>query len=1046
MKKIKIFQLILLAFMVIPMMAQKSTVYTDAMQNFKKGKNLYDRGNFGLAQQAFELFVKMDEPENEPNYEHQVKMAHFYKAHCALLLEQEEGESLMLDFVKMHSPDPIANKAIFELGDHYYNYRQYPKAIEFFSMLNANDLSLLENSEASFKKGYCHFVRKEFDEAETSLSQTISLQNEFYFPSNYYYAMCQFFKEDYGTAIRSFDKLARSEKYKHLTPFYLSQIYFAQEEYGKMINYGESVLTNRKTKNQKEIRRLIGQSYFIQGDYTNALPHLEYYASKSGKMLKEDFYQLAYAQYQTGAYDKAVKNFKEIAGQKNEMGQNANYYLADCFLKNNERKSARTAFQSVSKMEYNAEIQEEALFNYGKLSAELGYDKDAVIALQEIEEGSKFHGEAQELLSAVFLNTRNYEDAENIINAMTTKSPTIKAAYQKVTFYKGVQLYNENKLAEAKKYFDKSLLDSQDPSIKAQAIFWKGELAHKQGAYDQSINELTQYFAIARNNALPIESSLFMASYIQGYNYIKLQNFSSAQSFFKEAIQGLKRNESKFSASTYKKMLGDALVRAGDCSFKKNNYISATEYYAEAVNNKYPGFVYAQFQKAMIQGLTGKPYQKVILLEDIAKNYPTSKYADDAFFQLGISYQELGNSSEAISALNQLVDKYGKKSPLTNQAYLRLGLFSFNQGDLNQALRYYKKIFDNNPSAQESQDAVTGIQEIYVDNLGQPEEYVKFIKTVPGMDISEFKRDSINFRSAEIQYENAEYDKAVIALGDYIRSFPRGAYTISAHYFKAESHGLLKDYDAALKEYDFVIQKGQNEYYSKALRKAAIISYNHALKFDKAYNYYIRLEGVASSEEQSFEALMGALRSAYRANFSTELPSLASRIIAHPRASQEDKATAYFFQGKSYFEQANYTEASRAFERVILSSDNVQTAEARYLRALMAFKRNDLGNAERLAQNANKASSSYPFWVAKNLILISDVLVAKKDLFNAKAPLEAIIANFTDNPEILSEATSKLDYIKQLEEDASRLETNPNENNLNLLDTIPFEKSEKRRN
>jgi len=1027
-------------------MGQQTTVYSEALQHFKKGKSLYDRGVFGMAQRSFDNYIQMVEPENEPVFDQEIKMAHFYKAHCAMILEQEEGETLMLAFVKQHSPDPIAYKGIFELGDYYYNKRLYPKSIEFFAMLNPNDLSVLENSEVRFKQGYCYFVRKEFDKAEATLAQTISLQNEYYFPSNYYYAMCKFFQEDYGTAIRSFDKLARSEKYKHLTPFYLSQIYFAQGEYGKMINYGESVLTDRKTKNQKEIGRLIGQSYFIEGDYANALPHLESYAGESGKILKEDFYQLAYAQYQTGAYDKAVKNFKEISGLKDEMGQNANYYLADCFLKNNERASARTAFQSVSKMEYNPVLQEEALFNYGKLSAELGYDKDAVVALQNIPTTSIFHNEAQKILSDVFLNTRNYEDAEKIIDGMVTKSPTIKEAYQKVTFYKGVQLYNENKTQAALAYFNKSLSQPQDPSIKAQAIFWKGELAHQKGDYTESINELTQYFAVARNSALPIESSLFMASYIQGYNYIKLQNFGSAQTFFNDAIQGLKRNKSKFGESTYKKMIGDALVRAGDCSFKKNDYTTATKYYGEAVENKYPGFVYAQFQKATILGLTKKPFQKVILLEDITKNYPTSKYADDSYYQLGISYQEMGNSTEAISALNQLVDKYGKKSPLTNQAFLRLGLFSFNQGDLNQALRYYKKIFDNNPSAQESQDAVTGIEEIYVDNLGQPEEYVKFIKTVPGMDISEFKRDSINFRSAEIQYENAEYDKAVIALGDYIKGFPRGAYIISAHYYKAESHGVQKQYDAALKEYDYVIQKGQNEYFAKALRKAAIISYNHALKFDKAYNYYVRLESVASSEEESFEALMGAMRSAYRAKLNLELPSLSAKVIAHPRASQEDKATAYFFQAKSYFEQENYAEASRAFEKVIISSDNVQTAEARYLRALMAYKRNDLSNAERLAENANKASSSYPYWVAKNLILISDVMVAKKDLFNAKAPLEAIIANFADDPTILSEATSKLAIIQQMEEDASRIETNPDENNLNLLDTIPFEKTEKRRN
>jgi hypothetical protein len=117
MKKIKIFSIVVIALLTLPLMGQQTTVYSDALQQFKKGKNHYDQGVFGMAQRSFDDYIKMAEPENEPNYDHQIKMAKFYKAHCAMILGQEDGESLMLTFVKQNSPDPIANKAIFELGE-----------------------------------------------------------------------------------------------------------------------------------------------------------------------------------------------------------------------------------------------------------------------------------------------------------------------------------------------------------------------------------------------------------------------------------------------------------------------------------------------------------------------------------------------------------------------------------------------------------------------------------------------------------------------------------------------------------------------------------------------------------------------------------------------------------------------------------------------------------------------------------------------------------------------------------------------------------------
>jgi hypothetical protein len=59
------------------------------------------------------------------------------------------------------------------------------------------------------------------------------------------------------------------------------------------------------------------------------------------------------------------------------------------------------AFQKVSTKDYDKQVVEESLFNYAKLSIELGYDKEALTTLQQFKPDSKFYNEAQELISDV---------------------------------------------------------------------------------------------------------------------------------------------------------------------------------------------------------------------------------------------------------------------------------------------------------------------------------------------------------------------------------------------------------------------------------------------------------------------------------------------------------------------------------------------------------------------------------------------------------------------------------------------------------------------
>ena len=1014
--------LLLFIGLLSPTFAQQTTVFTDANAAFKRGIEFFDKGLYSAANVEFQQVLKTNLPTQEPKFRDLQMRAELFAAKTSVRLGHPDGEKIMLDFIRNYSPEPIASQAILEAANYYYNDKRFEKALEFLEMVNTFDLSENQRSEVLFKKGYVYFVNKKFKEAKAALGKTKEIRNEYFDPSNYYYGMTAFFEGDYDEASRSFQKVAQSPKYKSHIPFYLTQIYFAQGDYNKVVNYATPLINEPKLKNRKEMHQLIGQAYFEQKQYTEALPYLEFYAESASKMREEEFYQLAFTQYQTSNYKEAAENFEQLGGVDNEMAQNALYNLGDSYIRLNQKEEAREAFGAASRMDYDNVITEEALFNYGKLSYELGADRDAVTAFQSVPVSSKYYNESQRLLSDVFLNTRDYARAIKIIENMPALTPQMKETYQRVTYYRGAQLYADGKKQAAKLLFEKSLQTPAALKYKALSHFWLGEIAHGDRQFNESIQQHNQFLTLSKNmRDLPEEAASYLANYTQGYNYLKQKNYGSAVGYFQDAVAGIKQNSGYIQSEVIKtQILPDAVLRAGDGLFKRNQYNDAIKFYNEAVNRRYKGFVYALYQKAIIEGLRGNTVDKIVALEDIIQKYPNSEYTDEALLQLGITYQEMGKLTEAAPPLKQLVNDFKGKSNNINAALIRLGLITYNQGSPETALNYYKRVFDNNPTAKESEDALAAIKEIYIDDLGRTDDYFAFLRSID-YDVDDNQREDVAFKAAESQFENANYERAIQAYNQYLNKYSNGRNSLAAHYHRGESHSVLKQYTLALKDYEYVVNKGQSKHYLKALEKAAIIAYNHAQDFGKSYNLYVQLERAAESDDQKFEAQIGALRSAYRAGNSDAVYSLASKVVNNNRATQDQVAAANFYLGKVAYDRKDYDNALSAFAQVKRLSDNELTAEARYLEANITYLRRDLDSSIALLKEASRASSSYPYWVANGIVLLADVYAEKGDLFRAKTTLEALLANYDDDEEIVNRAKRNLERIKAKESATNRL-------------------------
>jgi tetratricopeptide (TPR) repeat protein len=1004
--------LFLLSALVLP--AQQSTVYTEANLSYQRGVDFFNQSLFGLAQKEFRAAMDQLRPANEPEWRAIKTDAELYHAKCAVRLDQPEAEKLVLDFLRENAPSPVASQAALEIGDYYFNKKEYDKALTYYALAPSG--SGPTRDEIQFKRGYSYFVTKKFSQAKGAFGPIKeNTRSEWYYPANYYYGCCAFFEGKYDEASKAFTRCEQSDKYKQAVPYYITQIYAAKKDYDKVISYGAPKAQDASVRNRPELNQLVGQAYYEKGDFKKAIPYLEYGATNGAPLRPADYYQLGYAQYQNGYYKPAIENFEQLTKQDSLLGQNGLYHLGDCYLKTKNKFAARNAFGQAANMRYDQSVREDALINYAKLSYELKYDRDAITALQSIPANSKYYEDAQALMSEIFLNTRDYDRAVATLEGVKNRTPKLNETFQKVAYYRGLQLYQNGQKDEARRYFNKSLEQPIDKRVAALCSFWIGNISHEAGEYAMSKQHMASFIGAAKNfNDLPEESNLTMGQYVQGYNHLKLNDYKMALANFKAAVDGIKRNLSTIKSEQIRTaILGDAILRAGDCHFKNNQYADALTYYNEAVNKKYDGFEYALYQKAIIKGLQKNPFDKALDLENLIKNYPNSRYTDEALYMLGDTYQEMGKLDQAVPPLKRLVQDFRGRSNLINAALLKLGLISYNQGNTTAAINYYKQVFSNNPENNEGRDALAALEEIYVRDLNRPDEYFAFVETVPGYNVTTAAKDSVTYQAAELQYLNSRYQQAIDGFTNYLAKYPNGRNALSAYYYRGESYAsdAIRKYPMALKDFATVVSKGQSRWYTKSAERAAWLAFNTEKDYVQAFEFARKWEESSNSNNARFEAQLMALKAAYQTGNSVAVNEYADKISASGIASSEQIATASYYTGKMAYDKGDYNRATPALRSVTQNIQSEIMAESYHLLAQMLYKQRRYADAEEMISEANKASAGYDDWIARNLILLSDVYADQGDKNSATAALEAVLENYKGDNTILEAARQRYNKL-----------------------------------
>jgi TolA-binding protein len=971
--------------------------------DFTRGMELFNKEKYPAAIRLFDSYISDNGNTNLLT----VAEAEYYRSVASLNLFNPDAEFRMVSFIRNHPESPRINDAYLALGDYFYQNKNYRKAITYYEEVNRQELPAEKLPEYFFRLGYSHFLRGDKSRALLMFSEIKDIDTEYTPPALYYFSHIAYDQGMYQTAMDGFNRLKSDETFGSIVPFYIVQILYLEKDYDQILKMAPDLLNSAPKDRAVELYRFIGDAYYNKGDFKNALPYLEKFATETKISGREEKYQLAYCYYKTGEIDKAIKFLREIESRSDILSQNIWYILGDCYLQKGDKKRAQFGFSEASKMDFDKKISEDALFNYAKITYETSYSPfgEATASFQkyiELYPGSERIEEAYNYLVSTYLQARNYKAALASLDRIRSKDTRLEEAYQRVSFYRGLELFRNMEVEAAINMFDKSLkYERYDRQLKARSIYWKGEANYRLGNLENAKADFNRFTEIPGSSDL---NEARLLKYNLGYTYYNLQDYENA------LIQ-LKAFESDV-AKVRAEVMADARNRIGDCYYITTNYPQAVDYYNKVIDFGKLDADYAMYQKGFCLGLMNDARGKAEVLTLLTTRYPSSTYVPNAIFERGRAYLVLNEYSKGEADFNTIINSY-QSTPLAPRAMVQLGLLYYDLGENEKAITEYKRVIENYKSTPEARYAMTGLKNVYVD-INNVDAYFAYLKTLQGYgDVNLAEKDSLLYTSGENLYITGKYDRAADVLGNYINEFPDGSFLKNAQFYLAECLKSAGKKEEALKLYNAVINTPNNQFTEQSLVAAAGISYDNE-DFASSLKYYEMLEQSAGNPEDKIIALKGELRSSYQLGDAQKTIAVSDKINNTVNVPEELTREAVFMRAKANYSLNNFDAALADFRKTAAEVTSVEGAESKYRVAELLFRAGQVTESEKVVNEFIDQNTPHQFWMARMFILLSDISVKKGDILQARATLQSLKDYYTvDNDGILDEVKSKLDALGQ---------------------------------
>ena len=917
------------------------------------------------------------------------------------LFERGEGKSLdaLIAFIDEHPNSPLATTAQMKIGDYYFYRGDWDNAMLSYSLVRPAAQDLDANEDLLYRKAYCNLRQGHYDEAEQQYHR-LAATKRYGQASVFYKAYVEYANGNLDDALDRFQHIDPTTELGYQAQYYITQIKYNRGQFADVIATGRQLLSEQKNNYfDAELNRMVGESYYHQGNTREARTYLErYVAEPEGDIYRTAAYTLGVLDYNDGNYKRAAELMPLATDEDDALAQSAWLYLGQCKLKQNDLNGAARAFEQSAKMNHDRNVRETAFYNYAisqNQGARTPFDKSIEMFETFLNDypKSRYKDQVEGYLVDAYLTSTDYGKALQSINNIKNPSAKVKRAKQYVLYNLGVQALSNGQDQQAVNYLKQAVdLGNQDKTVLNESRLWLAEAQYRTGDYKGATSNQMSYV----NATSKGDDNYSLAQYNLGYSLYQQRRYAEAKKAFQNALAGGKLAD---------ELKADAYNRLGDTQYYTQEYAAAQASYDKALADaKGSAKDYSMYQKAMMLGMTKQYGQQVSALDALIKAYPNSDLVPQAMLEKGNALAYDGKGNEAVAAYNALLKAY-PKSVEARKGLLQMAVVDKNMNNEDAAIEAYKRVIKNYPSSEEAQAAAEDMKLIYADR-GQLGDFQKFLNAIPNgprVDVSEV--DRLTFEAAE---------KAAIAtkpnitkMQQYLQQNPSGAYAAKARYYIARhnyNNGRLND---ALAGLDEALRGNKQASWAEdamAMRSDALLQLGNA---NDALQSYKELAELSSSDDNRTTAELGMMRAAKQLSNWNELKNVCASLLQRGglSASEEKEVTMNRAIAASHLGDSKSAESD--LKTLAKDTKSEEGAQAAYELAQLQFDAGNIKQAERTANSLVDAGTPHAYWLARTFILLSDIYVKQGKTSEAREYLQSLKSNYPGKEKDITEAVDQ---------------------------------------
>ena len=986
-----IFTALVLVLFTSTVSAYTATTSTTPDGYVSRAVQMYNSGNYNGAidqlSYANRLLLSADEKELA---DYLTAKSYYQKGdirNCIVLLNK---------FVKDYPASLRIPDAYATLGDIYFYNGRYAGAVPYYKNVNREAFSRVQREDITYRLAYSCLKVKEGDKVSGNevtaediegyramsgeLFGSLDKSSRYGDAGKFYRAYIKYEACDYDSALVDFAELEATPILGYNSRYYICQIQYIKGNYENVIEQGVMLLSDGVDCDYKyEINRIVGESYFRNGEDDNATNYLGQYLEtiESEPMLSAQ-YVLGVLDYRNGEYSSAIEQLTAPAQEDNIMGQSAYYYLGQAYRKQGNIPMATMALEKAAKMTYSKETQEAAFYNFAVIQSEGGQTpfskaidmfEDFLVRFPE----SRYADEVSERMVALYVTGKDYSKALASISRIKSPGDNVLRAKQVVLYNLGVEALSNDDVNKAQTYFKQSrALAKYNKSLDAQNSLWLGECAFRKGDFEEAAKYQNEYLK-GVNSA---ETNYALGYYNLGYSRFQQRKYEAARNAFKKAVTTPSFDEN---------LRNDAYNRIGDTYYYNSEFKAAESYYDKSTGD------YSVYQKGIMLGLSKKHEAKVKKMQELIEKYPSSSLVPMAMLEQADAYVSMNKNKRAIEVYNNIIAKFPENA-YARKAMLNKAITERNSKHEASAIEVYKDVIAKYPASEEAAIALEDLTLIYADKgeLTKLSQWVATIKNAPKLDVNDI--DRLTFEAAEKAYMNNNND--IAKMNDYLKDCPNGVYVAKAKYYVAKyNFNNGKENDALTLLGELENSNADASFMEDVLAmKAAILTSQGENK--EALAAYKKLAAKASNADTKLTAQLGILRAAVKIDDNNIVVESAVALLKQGGLTAEEEKEVTFARANAYKALGKTDLATKDYSALANDARNLYGAKSAVYLAEMQYNAGKLNDAENTLNALIDAGTPHQYWLARGFILLADVYYKQGNSFEACEYLESLKSNY----------------------------------------------------